>query len=61
MAQFELVVKDGLTVLATIKGRELPDDSVRLSDKNKVIEVEQYLERMLGHRFHINQFSKKKG
>ena len=53
--QFEMVVKDGLVLLATVTGRPRPTGDLKVSDLEKVMEVEQYLERLFGYRFHINQ------
>ncbi len=51
---FELVVKKSNEIIATIKGRPISTDVLSVYDIEKVIEVEQYLERLFGLRFHIN-------
>jgi hypothetical protein len=51
---FELIVRSGLKELARVPGNTINEEFISLADLNKVIEVEQYLERLFGLRFHIN-------
>jgi hypothetical protein len=37
-----------------IQGKEVHKDLITVADMEKVIEVEHYLERLFGVRFHIN-------
>ena len=53
--QFSLTVKMGPDTLAHVKGLSRSPEAITVADLNKVIEVEQYLERMLGLRIHISQ------
>jgi len=66
MARFRLVVIEapdseltagGVRVTprttTTIEGREKAAEHLTLGDMEKVVEVEQFLERLLGHRFHL--------
>lgn len=53
--KFEMIVKSGLTTLAKVTGRPLSDDEVTLSDVSKVVEVEYFLEKLLGLRVHIRE------
>lgn len=52
--QFRLTVKSGTKTLAEIKGREVDGDLTIQEVTEKVIETEQFLERLTGHRFHID-------
>lgn len=37
----------------SIKGREVPEDQITVADMERVIEVEQWLEKIIGVRVHI--------
>lgn len=58
--KYELVIKQGTKELfRTVAQVETTTFSV--ADGEKIIETEQFLERLFGYRFHINQlFSKQK-
>jgi hypothetical protein len=49
-----MIVKDSVTTIAEITGREKDADTITLGDTEKVIETEQFLERLLGYRVHIH-------
>lgn len=49
--RLELVIKSGTKILAAIAGREM---TIQPEDVNKIIDAEQYLERLFGYRFHIH-------
>jgi hypothetical protein len=51
--RFQLVVKNGQDTLATVEGHQKSGADITVDDLKKLIEVEQFLERMFGHRFHI--------
>lgn len=55
MTRFEIIIKSGLHELANVRGEEVTDSSISVDDLKKVIEVEQFLERLLGRRVHINR------
>lgn len=58
--QFQIVAKNGQKVLATIDGRPDLDTAGRLTVEEvveKVAETEQFLEKLTGLRFHINQIA----
>lgn len=55
--QFQVTAKLGVETKAVVLGRVLPDEEVSLADVNKVIEVEQWLERITGLRWHIEMRS----
>lgn len=53
---YELIIKDGLSELYHIKSRVTIDpNNLSLGDVNKILETEQFLEKLLGYRFHINE------
>lgn len=52
--RFEIVIKNGPHVLADVMGHKRDGLVVSMEDVNKVVEIEQYLNRIFGHRFHIN-------
>lgn len=52
--RFEIIIKNGPHVLADIVGRKRDGLVINMEDMNKIVEIEHYLERMFGHRFHIN-------
>jgi hypothetical protein len=52
--RFTLEVKQGLQTLAKIDGVEVPSTSINLDDLRKVIETEQFLEKIFHYRFHIS-------
>lgn len=51
--QFSLIVKSGPTTLSAVTGR-LADVELTPAEQEKVIETEQFLEKLLGFRVHIN-------
>lgn len=51
--RFEITVKNSHIQIAHIMGRDVDAKHISVADIEKVIEVEQYLERLTGHRFHI--------
>jgi hypothetical protein len=53
--KFELVLVHNIHDRTVLGGRELRPEDVSVKDLEKVIEVEQFLERLLGKRIHINQ------
>lgn len=54
MRRFTITVKDGLQVVATVPGRPGAGDHISIGDLAvKVVETEQFLERLTGFRFHI--------
>lgn len=55
MPQFKLTVKKGLEVLAEVEGRPVSWDMITVHDLQRTIEVEQWLEKMYGLRFHITE------
>lgn len=67
--KFKLTVKRGLDVIAEIES--VAHTRIYMDELRKVIETEQFLERLFGYRFHIdsklerprkfNGSSKKKG
>ena len=51
----EIVVRAGAEQLARIEGRVIDGSTLTIDDSiGKIIEMEHALERMTGHRFHIN-------
>jgi hypothetical protein len=55
VAQMRMMIqiKQGINTLTELVGTI--DIDPRVSELEKVVEVEQYLERLLGYRFHINE------
>jgi hypothetical protein len=53
--KFSITIKQGPETKAHVVGVERLERHVSVSDIRKVIEVEQYLERLTGLRVHINQ------
>jgi hypothetical protein len=54
--RFELVIKKGTAEVGRIEGAEnIPLKAITLADMNHVIAAEQFLEKLTGYRFHINQ------
>lgn len=55
--RFQIVVKEGVDTRATVEGREhvLTTDSLTVGDVERIPEVEAFLERLTGLRFHIEQ------
>lgn len=53
--KFSITFKKGIKTVAHIVGVEISKDLLSMSDLEKVIEVEQYLERLTGLRVHINE------
>lgn len=57
--QYELVIKSGVRTRTRIKG--LPKEEKSLSieqlreNRKKIYEVEEFLEKLIGLRFHINE------
>jgi len=50
--RIDLIVKDGPTVLAHVKGRVMRDISVE--DTYAAVSIEQGLEKLTGHRYHLS-------
>ncbi len=55
--RFQIVVKEGVNTTATIQGRErvLTAETMTVGDAQRIPEVEAFLERLTGLRFHIEQ------
>jgi hypothetical protein len=53
--KFGVVIKKGVTTLASVEGVPRNSELITFEDVNKVIEVEQWLEKLTGLRFHIQQ------
>jgi hypothetical protein len=53
-AKITIKVKSGTETLTTIEGRPVPMELLTVADLKKVIEVEQWLEKLTGYRYHIN-------
>lgn len=54
--KFSLTIKRGLVTVAWVKGiREVGKEELSAAELEKVIDVEQYLEKLLGLRFHIEE------
>ena len=54
--KFKLVVKDGVKTIFEIGSRsELSTDNITVTDSIRIIETEQFLERLFGFRFHIEE------
>lgn len=53
MKKIELVIKSGTAELIALTGL-IDVSNMRLSDADNIIEVEQFLERITGYRFHIH-------
>ena len=52
--KFKLTFKLGPEIIATVEGRERPMDALNVGDiTQRIIETEQYLERLTGLRVHI--------
>lgn len=56
--QFELKIKQGLTTVLDLKGRELRRSNFTLGQLDEIIMLEQKMEALLGFRFHINEVIK---
>jgi hypothetical protein len=56
--RFKLVIKLGPKVLSEIEGQKRPKDYFVIGDLDKVIETEQFLEKLLGLRVHIMEAPK---
>ena len=53
--KFEMIVRRGTKELAKVETpMELPKGSISVADLEKVIETEQFLERIFQMRFYIN-------
>lgn len=54
MLKFKLTFKRGNEVVAVVEGRERPENALTVGDVGeRLIETEQYLERLTGLRVHI--------
>ena len=52
--RYKLTFKFGPEVIAVVEGRERPMDALNVGDiTQRIIETEQYLERLTGLRVHI--------
>lgn len=54
MIEFEIIIKRSTKELARIKGFPRDTQDLSCQDIEDVIKTEQYLERLLGLRVHIN-------
>lgn len=52
---FKLVFKRGQETVAEVQGHEIDSDNVTVADMQRVIETEQFLEKLTGLRVHIEQ------
>ena len=53
--KFELIIKEGVKERIQLESTmEVPADTFTVADGEKIIETEQFLERLFGYRFHIN-------
>lgn len=53
--RFELIAKQGLETVATIKGeKHVREEHLPLTTIGDLIKMEEVLERLLGFRIHIN-------
>jgi hypothetical protein len=53
--RFDIVIKFGTGEVSTLRGQvDLHASHVSVEDAHKIIETEQFLERLTGYRFHIN-------
>lgn len=52
--RFNVTFKYGLSTEAHLEGKDVEPAYVTAADLKKVIEVEQFLERLTGYRVHIN-------
>lgn len=53
MVRVNIQVKNGTEIITDINGFEVPADTVTDADVARVLDTEQWLEKMTGHRFHI--------
>jgi len=53
--QYEIDVKQGLNTVAYVLGMKLPADTLTVAQLQEIPELEAKLEKLTGHRFHINQ------
>jgi hypothetical protein len=51
--RFKIVIKLGPKVLAEVEGQKRDKAYITTQDLDKTIDVEQYLEKLLGLRVHI--------
>jgi hypothetical protein len=58
VTRFEIVVKRGISEVCKIEAAmNTPLNAITLADMQRVIATEQFLEKLTGLRFHINQIS----
>jgi len=55
VVRFELVMVHSPHDRTVLGGRDMSAADISMEDFEKIIEVEQWLERLLGKRVHINQ------
>jgi hypothetical protein len=55
--KFNVIFKDGLKLVSKIEGKKDMERKLGLADVNpeKIIETEQFLEKLTGYRVHIEQ------
>jgi hypothetical protein len=54
--RFNIVIKNGLDTIVEVAGRvDVPKDAISVSELEEVVEVEQFLEKLTGYRFHIKE------
>lgn len=51
--KFKIIFKRRMNTVAEVKGREVEKSCITLHDYEKIIETEQFLEKILGLRVHI--------
>ncbi len=51
--RFKIVLKLGQTTIAEAEGRKVDESYITIHDLDRVIETEQFLEKILGLRVHI--------
>jgi hypothetical protein len=53
--KFRIIFKRGINTVAQVVGGEISKDLLSMADLERVIETEQYLERLTGLRVHIEE------
>jgi len=52
--RFEIIAKTGNHILAEVQGLDRDANDVTIGEAQEIIELEQKLEKLTGHRWHIN-------